>query len=32
MPKQPDGSPTYNPPDAERAFNALLALYKKSII
>ena len=31
MPKQPDGATTYNPPDAERAFNDLLALYKKSI-
>ena len=31
MPKQADGSPTYNPPDAERAFNALLTLYKNSI-
>jgi carboxymethylenebutenolidase len=31
MPKQPDGSPTYNPPDAERAFTNLLALYKNSI-
>ncbi len=31
MPKQADGTPTYNPPEAERAFDALLALYKDSI-
>ena len=31
MPKQADGTPTYNGPEAERAFTALLALYKNSI-
>ena len=31
MPKQADGTPIYNAPEAERAFNALLALYKTSI-
>ena len=31
MPKQPNGMPIYNQPDAERAWGKLLALYKKSI-
>jgi len=31
MPKQPDGTPIYNPPEAERAFTALTGLYKSSI-
>jgi len=31
MPRQPDGTPTFNPPDAERALNALLVLYKNTI-
>ncbi len=31
MPKQGNGSPTYNPPDAERAWGKLLVLYKSAI-
>jgi carboxymethylenebutenolidase len=31
MPKQPDGSPIYNQPEAERAFTALTGLYKSAI-
>jgi len=31
MPKQADGTPTYNKPDAERAWGKLLALYKAGL-
>ncbi len=31
MPKQPDGKPIYNMPEAERAWKELLALYKANI-
>ncbi len=31
MPLQPDGTPTYNKPDAERAWGRLLALYKSAL-
>jgi carboxymethylenebutenolidase len=31
MPKQPNGMPIYNPPDAERAWGKLLVLYKKGL-
>jgi carboxymethylenebutenolidase len=31
MPKQPDGTPTYNKPEAEKAWAKLLALYKTGI-
>jgi carboxymethylenebutenolidase len=31
MPKQPDGTPTYDKPEAEKAWAKLLVLYKKGI-
>ena len=31
MPKQPNGQPIYNKPDAERAWGKLLALYKAGL-
>ena len=31
MPKQPSGEPTYNKPEAERAWGKLLALYKAAL-
>ena len=31
MPKQPSGQPTYNKPEAERAWGKLLALYKAAL-
>ncbi len=31
MPPQPDGTPTYNKPDAERAWSRLLALYRSAL-
>jgi carboxymethylenebutenolidase len=32
MPKQPNGQPIYNQPDAERAWGKLLALYKAGLV
>jgi len=32
MPKQANGQPIYNPPDAERAWGKLLALYKAALV
>jgi carboxymethylenebutenolidase len=32
MPNQPNGQPTYNKPDAERAWSKLLALYKAALV
>ena len=32
MPKQPNGQPIYNKPDAERAWGKLLALYKAGLV
>jgi hypothetical protein len=31
MPKQPDGTPIYSKPDAERAWSKLVALYKAGL-
>jgi hypothetical protein len=31
MPKQANGMPIYNPPDAEKAWAKLLALYKAAL-
>jgi carboxymethylenebutenolidase len=31
MPKQTNGMPTYNKPDAERAWGKLVALYKSAL-
>ena len=31
MPAQPDGKPTYDAAEAERAYAALLALYKSAL-
>jgi len=32
MPKQPNGQPIFNKPDAERAWAKLLALYKAGLV